>query len=105
MSFNDYWNKDCNIAVFYRKKHEHEQKEQNFNCWLNGAYIYNALIAVAPILNAFSSKHEPFDYLEKPFSLTAEERKQDELKKYQEMKNRMVELMNTFNANRGKQDG
>lgn len=36
--------------------------------WLQGAYIYEAICAASPTINAMSKRSKPFPYPEKPYS-------------------------------------
>lgn len=89
MSYHDYWHGDCTIVKFYRDKQKHELDKINFQSWLNGVYIYNALIATAPIINAFSSEHKPLDYLEKPLAITKEQQEQEQIDKQLDIQARL----------------
>jgi hypothetical protein len=57
------------IEAFYIMK-----KRENESLWLQGAYIYDALCAVSPVLHAFAkSGTKPQPYLDKPYPLTEKE--------------------------------
>lgn len=51
-----------------------KQKRRNQELWLQGAYIYEVLTDVAPVLHAFAKKGtKATPYLAEPFALTNEE--------------------------------
>ena len=88
MSCEQYWDADCQLVKYYRKAYEIKKKLKNEELWLQGAYIYDALCAVAPILHAFAKKGtKPLPYLTKPYSLTIEKQSEED-KKQQEKLNR-----------------
>lgn len=103
MSYDQYWNCDCCLARDYRKAHELEIQERNQELWIQGAYIYEALIDVAPILQAFAKKGtKPTPYPSEPYALTkkeARERKErDERRRVEKMKAKMAEWAVRTNA-------
>lgn len=78
MSYEDYWYGDTRIARQYLEAEKMKQKRMaetaNNFAHLMGAYIYEALIEVSPILHAFGDKKaKPIPYRTKPFDLFSEE--------------------------------
>lgn len=58
---------------------------KNQEMWLQGAYIYDALCRVSPLLHAFAKKGtKPIPYLSEAYALTE---KQAELKEEEKAKN------------------
>jgi hypothetical protein len=74
MTYEQYWNGDCQLVKYYRKAHELRNEQKNQELWLQGLYIYDALCAVAPVFHAFAKPGtRPLPYSEKPYPLTKEE--------------------------------
>lgn len=74
MTYDQFWNDDCMLTRYYRKAHQMKQKRRNQELWLQGAYIYEVLTDVAPVLHAFAKKGtKATPYLAEPFALTNEE--------------------------------
>ena len=74
MSYDQYWNDDALLVKFYREADELKRRRENFNAFLTGRYVYDALCCVAPVLTAFpkkGAKVEPF--LKEPYPITARE--------------------------------
>lgn len=90
MTFEEYWDGDNRLPKYYRKKHDLERKNKNFELWLQGYYVYQALCASSPILNAFSKAKEPLPYPNKLLPLTEAEvlEEQERAKREQMIKNR-----------------
>lgn len=70
-------------------------KHENRNLWLQGLYIYHALVDVSPILHAFAKNGtSPIEYLKEPIALTKEEyierKEREEKAKYEAMKASMI---------------
>lgn len=88
MTYDQYWNDDCTLVIPYRKAHMLQEQRRNYHAWLQGAYIYSALLRVSPAFNAFTktgTKIEP--YIEHPFPITKEEaRKLEEEKQRANLK-------------------
>ena len=70
MSAKEFWEDDPDLFWAYRfsyiNKKKQEQEEANVNCWLQGAYFYEA-ISVA-LSNAFSKQQT--QYRDQPFDLS-----------------------------------
>lgn len=66
MSYEQFWDGDVEAAKAYRKAHEIRQKEFDQQAWVQGAYVYHAIGALAPVLKAFA-KGNAKPYLEHPF--------------------------------------
>ncbi len=67
MTYDEFWNGDNEMPKMFRRSHEIRQKETDRQAWLQGAYIYQAVGALAPALKAFA-KGKVRPYLEHPFS-------------------------------------
>lgn len=71
MTEEQYWDKDCRLVIFYRKAEELRTSRKNQEMWLQGAYFYEALFRVSPLLHAFAKKGtKPAPYLAEPFAIT-----------------------------------
>ncbi len=74
MSYEQYWDVDWQLVKYYRKAYEIKKKLKNEELWLQGAYIYDALCAVSPVLHAFAKPGtKPLPYPDTPYPLTKEE--------------------------------
>lgn len=74
MTYEQYWDGDCELVRYYRKAHEMRISQQNYEAWLNGLYIYEALCNVSPVLHAFAKNGvKPIPYPSEPHPITAEE--------------------------------
>ncbi len=88
MGYHDYWDGDAAMVRFYRDKHKRDLDRQNFNHWMQGMYIYEALVDASPVFNPLSEKHEPFPYMKEPIPITIEAIKEtEERQNQQKMKN------------------
>lgn len=71
MTEEQYWDKDNQLVIAYRKADELRMARKNQEMWLQGAYIYDALCRVSPILHAFAKKGtKPTPYLSEAYALT-----------------------------------
>lgn len=95
MTYEQFWEQDCDLVKYYRKAAQIRQDLKNQEAWLQGAYFYEALADVSPILRAFAKKgSKARPYPKKPFDLNvrgdkteqkkAEEKSDDKAKKYME---------------------
>lgn len=86
MTEEQYWDKDNQLVIAYRKADELRMTRTNQELWLQGAYFYDALCRVSPVLHAFVKKGtKPTPYMAEAYALTE---KQAEL--VQEKKSKKV---------------
>lgn len=87
MSYSDFWDGDCEIAVYYRKAFVKKCERKNEELWLQGIYIYEALLDVAPVFNPVSKKHKALPYRTSPIPLTDVEKEKQKDEKNREKLN------------------
>lgn len=74
MTFEQYWNEDCCLTKYYRKAYEISRDRKNWEAWLQGMYIYEALCDVSPLLRAFAKNGTKADeYASEPYALTSKQ--------------------------------
>lgn len=86
MSYEQYWNEDCCITKYYKKAFDLQRNRMNEQLWLQGLYIYDAILDVAPALRAMGAK-PPEKYPNEPYPITDNEielRKEKQAKERQE---------------------
>lgn len=84
MTEEQYWDRDCTLVISYREADKLKMERMNQELWLQGAYIYEALCRVSPILHAFAKKGtKALPYISEPFAINE---KQAELKQEEEAK-------------------
>lgn len=76
MTYDEYWDGDNLLPRQYRKIDEMRRERSNFDRWLQGFYVYEAILDASPILNPFSKKKEPIPYRDTPIPITEREKKQ-----------------------------
>ena len=83
MPYSEYWNGDYDILNHYVNAEQIRQKKRNMELWLQGAYVYQAIGNLVPILNPFSKEHKAKPYPKEPFPLTQQEIDERRQKKIQ----------------------
>lgn len=68
MSADEFWNCDPKLYPAYREMDRIKNERENERLWLQGAYVYQAILLTAPRLNSLKPE-EPLSYPEKPFDL------------------------------------
>ena len=79
MTYEQFWEQDCELVKYYRKAAQIRQDLRNQDAWLQGAYFYEALIDAAPVLRAFAKKGtKPTPYRESPYELFSRQDKKQQ---------------------------
>lgn len=106
MTYDEFWN--CNTKVHKAYRDAWEQKKQfgNWERWMQGAYIYDALLRVAPVMRAAFSKTrvEPGKYPEEPYPLSQKEATNREEAKRQARLFRLLAVLNKESENAKQQE-
>ena len=102
MTAHDYWHGDPCMLIAYRKADIIKRDRMNYEAWLNGAYVYSALCAVSPLLNALSKQHKANPYVEKPIAAKSKPKKlnkaEQERQEMEMQKAKWEAMMNAWNA-------
>ena len=102
MSYEQFWDGDVDMASAYRKAHELALDEANHMMWLQGAYVYQAIGALAPALKAFA-KGRAQPYMKYPIGYEekrqAEMEKKEKKRKQEETKNNAKTIMEIWAIN------
>ncbi len=99
------------MTEYYRKAYEMQRQRRNQELWMQGAYFYEALSDIAPILSPNvkkGTKAKP--YIDHPFPLTVKDAKEqkeaEEKQRYKKMRAKMIEWTQRKNAEQElKEDG
>ena len=80
MTWDEFWHCNTKVHKAVREAWEIKKQYQNWEMWMQGAYFYDALLRVAPVMRAAfgKGKVEPGEYPKEPYPLSlkeAEERK------------------------------
>lgn len=79
MSAEQYWDGDPTLVKYYRKAEAIRTERMNYEKWLQGIYIYEAICDVSPVLHAFAKKgSKPRPYADKPYAITVDSKKKDD---------------------------
>ncbi|MBO7712417.1 MAG: hypothetical protein J6S85_02540 [Methanobrevibacter sp.] len=108
MTYTQYMDEDCELAIYYRKKYLLEEERYNYHAWLQGMYVYEAVADVSPVLHAFAKRGtEILPYAKEPYPITERQQKaaaeREAARKQAEMKAKMTEFMVGFNAQHNKE--
>lgn len=80
MSYQEFWYEDCWIAKYYLKAYRIKKEQINEQLWIQGMYVYEAIIDASPILHAFSKKGtKPLKYPKEPYPLYEKSEKEKEI--------------------------
>ena len=110
MTYEQYWEGDSWLVKYYRRAYELRREEINWQAWLHGMYIYEAIADISPILHPFARKGtRAKKYADKPYEFKKPERKKKAKDKDSEakaksdkIKGMMMAAMNRNNAEQAK---
>ena len=83
MTYDQFWNQDVCLVKAYREADKIKRDLRNQDLWLQGAYIYEAILDAAPVLRfSFNKKPpKPIPYRDQPIDIHTGTRKQEEKQK------------------------
>lgn len=85
MTYEQYWYGDVWMVGAFREAEIIRLKRVNAEAHLQGAYFYEALLDVAPIIHAFAKKGTKAGrYPDKPYDLYGEKKEEESKKKKEE---------------------
>lgn len=88
MSYDEFWNGDVCMVRAFRKAHELKRRQQNETLWMQGRYVYDALLAT--VGNLFADKTATKnEYPMEPYPVTAEQVAEKEAAERRKMEERM----------------
>ena len=70
MTPEEYWHGEADLPVYYRKAEMLKRSQKNQELWMQGRYIYDAIIFA---FNADAAKTNETGYLDEPYPITKEE--------------------------------
>ena len=85
MTHEQYWHGNPWLVKPYREAAKLKQQDDNFNYWLQGKYIYDALQLVSPLLRAFSKKPKAIPYHTEPYQFGKKKKEEVVEKEEREM--------------------
>lgn len=84
MTEEQYWDRDSTLVIYYREAEKIRNERVNQEMWLQGAYIYDAISRLSPILHAFAKKGtKAKPYVDEPYPISkqAEEKAEEHKEK------------------------
>ena len=99
MTYDQFWNQDVGLVEFYREADKIKNERKNHGLWLQGAYIYEAILDAAPVLrfSLSDTPQEPIPYRSEPFPLF-ESKAEKEEREEREKEKQMEKTANSMNA-------
>lgn len=80
MSYDEYWNGDIELCRYYREAYKLRKKERNHDMWLQGNYIYEALLCASPLFHDLAPEGTTaHSYREAPYDLFGEKEQREKL--------------------------
>lgn len=102
MTVDEYWNGDPSLCKAFRKADEIRRERMNYESWLQGAYVYEALCGASPLFNAMSKRGKPFPYAKKPYEFKKPEKQKTNAEAEREeakiQKDKFMRQMQMINA-------
>jgi len=97
MTEEQYWDRDCLLVKFYREAEELRKERMNQQAWLQGAYFYDALSRISPVLHAFAKKGtKAKPYVEEAYPITKKSVEEAESKKEKAVEQKGLAYMQAY---------
>lgn len=87
MSYELYWHGEPNLVKAFREADELRVDRMNYEAWLQGLYVYQAVGALYPVFNPFSKQKKAEEYLKEPIVITERARNQKAMEEGNKMAN------------------
>lgn len=104
MTAEQYWEEDCELVKYYRKAANIKLEMENQFAWLQGAYINEALVCVAPLFRDHVKKGTKLQpYRDTPYDIFQKEGKpqkekaEEERVQMEKARNHMMAMMAKVN--------
>lgn len=108
MTPDEYWNGDPSLVRAYREAEKRRLRQKNYELWLQGRYVYDAVMRLIPSLQMLKPR-EPLPYLEEPLPLTQEEYEarlvREQKKKQEALRAYMQSFVKNNKKNEDEKDG
>lgn len=109
MSYDEFWNGDVHAVKYYREYNDKNIKTTDARAWLQGSYVYNAILCASPILHDYvKAGTQPQPYLEKPYTLMEHKNETNDKLSEKEIENerlKFIVMMNNFTRRSQRQFG
>ena len=103
MTYEQYWDGDVSAHTAYREAEKLRIRDKNFQAWLQGMYVYEAIADLAPALKAFA-KGRSRPYAKEPYTLFEDDKRrkeeEEQRRKYERIKEKVSAFAEAFNAKR-----
>ena len=99
MTYEQYWESDPMLAKYFRQANEIKNERKNQELWLQGLYVYNALVAIMPVKKG----EEQPKYPAKPFTISEKQRKREKLEEEKSIFEKGKMAMERFMSHTNKQ--
>lgn len=91
------------MVRYYREAHDLQRKMKNQELWIQGAYVYDAILCTAPVLHPFAKRGvKAVPYLTEPYPIDKEEADQRQIeaerKEQQKIRDRLMSFAAVHNA-------
>ena len=95
MTYEQFWNGPAWLTHAYREAYRDKLRNEEWARWRQGAYFYDAMLCVAPIMRAFGKgKVEPGKYPNRPWPLTEKEAREQEAAEKRQRFERFMAMLN-----------
>lgn len=110
MTPGQFWDEDCTLAKAYRDAYDYKREAKNQELWLQGLYIYEAMLCASPVFHDFAKKGtKPVPYTKEPYPITekaqAAIKKREEDAKFEETKAHLQAWVKRVNSKHAKDNG
>lgn len=96
MTWDEYWYGNPWMAKAFRQAHRMKRDIKNYELWLQGVYVYEAILDASPVFHPLAKDPKPIPYPSEPFALDKKEREVREQKEQEELDKRNQETVKAW---------
>lgn len=85
MTWDEYWYGDPWMAKAVRQAYAMKRKQVNYDLWLQGLYVYEAVLDASPVFHPFAKEPKAIPYPSEPYALDKAEREERKAKEQEEL--------------------
>lgn len=99
MTYDEYWNGSASLVKYYVDAALLKKELANEMAWIQGKYVYDAIMSLWTLLNGMQAKPKPEPYVKEPYPITMKEaRRRKAIEEVRQRKEQQANLIANLSA-------